>query len=329
MRKSLAPSPLTAAPTLPSLRGGPTPARIGNISVGTASWTDQTLIDSATFYPPGVVRPADRLRYYARHFPVVEVDATFYALPTARNAAAWVERTPPDFAFGVKAFAAMTGHPFVPARLPPELRARLPRELATRRSVYPRDLPREVLDAVWQAFRDGVAPLQAGGVLAYVLLQFPRWFRRSPESVAALEAAAERLAGLRVAVEFREASWIGQRTTAHTLADLRRLGLVYVCVDEPQGTPASVPPLAVVTSDELAVVRFHGRRAGVWDRPGVGVHERFGYLYQAAELGDWVPRIRALAGDARQVHALMNNCYRQYAVQNAKDLASLLAEGAS
>src|SRR5882724_5247117 len=116
---------LVAEPPLASLRKGPLPARIENVRIGTASWTDKTLIDSQTFYPPGVASPANRLRYYARHFPVVEVDSTFYALPQARYAENWVERTPADFSFGVKAFAAMTEHPFVPARLPPDLRRAL------------------------------------------------------------------------------------------------------------------------------------------------------------------------------------------------------------
>src|SRR5262245_44955049 len=66
---------LDAGPPLASLRAGPMPARVGNVLVGTASWTEKTLLESGAFYPPGVKAPADRLRYYARHFPVVEVDA--------------------------------------------------------------------------------------------------------------------------------------------------------------------------------------------------------------------------------------------------------------
>src|SRR4051812_38128703 len=69
---------LETAPPLAALQSGPLPARVGNVLVGTASWTERTLLDSGAFYPPGVTTPADRLRYYTRHFPVVEVDATFY-----------------------------------------------------------------------------------------------------------------------------------------------------------------------------------------------------------------------------------------------------------
>jgi uncharacterized protein YecE (DUF72 family) len=316
---------LATEPPLASLRRGPVPARIGNVRVGTASWTDKTLIDSETFYPPGVSTAAARLRYYARHFPVVEVDATFYALPSARNAAAWVERTPEDFSFGVKAFAAMTGHPFVPARLPAEIRAAVPHRAASERSIYVRDLPAEAVDEIWRQFRAGIEPLRTAGVLGYVLLQFPKWFLRSRQNTAHIEACAERLSGYPVAVEFRQPSWLAEQHAAATLDFLRRNDLIYVSVDEPQGTRASVPPVAAATSKDLAVVRFHGRNSGSWDRPGVGVQERFRHLYSEQELAGWSPRIAALASKAREVHVLMNNCHRHYGVQNAKDLAAILA----
>ena len=317
-------SALLADPPLASLRKAPVPARIGNVRVGTASWTDRTLIDSQTFYPPGVVSPANRLRYYARHFPVVEVDATFYALPQAHYADAWVERTPADFSFGVKAFAAMTQHAFVPARLPHDLRLALG-DLRRERQVYARDLPGEVVDEIWRQFRAGITPLHDAGVLGYVLFQFPKWFPRTRTSLAYLEHCTERLAGYPLAVEFRQPSWLSDRSADATFTFLRQHHLIYVVVDEPQGTAASVPPLAAVTSEALAVVRFNGRNAAAWDRPGVSVHEKFGYLYGEDELRAWRPRIRALAAGAREVHVLMNNCHRHYAVQNAKDIAEILA----
>jgi uncharacterized protein YecE (DUF72 family) len=114
-----------------------------------------------------------------------------------------------------------------------------------------------------------------------------------------------------------------------TLDFLRRRGLVYVSVDEPQDTPASVPPVAEVTDEDLAVVRFHGRKPGVWTKPGVGTVERFGYLYTKEELAEWLPRLRAVAARTRRVHVLMNNCRDHFAVQNAKELAAMLAEPAA
>src|SRR4051812_35740125 len=80
-----------------------------DVLVGTASWTDPTLVAPGVFYPDGVHSPESRLRYYASRFPLVEVDSSYYALPTRRNAELWVERTPADFIFDVKAYALMTG----------------------------------------------------------------------------------------------------------------------------------------------------------------------------------------------------------------------------
>ncbi len=313
---------LEEPPPAAALRRGPVPARVGNVLVGTASWTERTLLESGAFYPPAVRTAERRLRYYARHFPVVEVDASYYALPQPRTAAAWVERTPPDFVFGVKAFAALTGHPIEPARLDRDLRAALPR----RPRLSARELPAPVRDAIWERFRAALEPLRAAGKLGYVLLQMPPWFVPSPASDAVLDDFARRLPDVPAAVEFRAAGLLAEGRRARTLAALRERGLAYVCVDEPQGTRASVPPVAAVTTPALAVVRFHGRRRETWDRPGVATTERFGYLYAPAELAEWVEPIRRLAAEARRVCVLMNNCHRESAVRNAKELAELLLE---
>jgi len=296
-----------------------------DIRVGTASWTEKTLLESGAFYPLTARTAEQRLRFYAQRFSVVEVDATYYALPSARNAAAWVERTPAGFLFGVKAFAAMTGHPVEPARLDRDLQAALPAAMRRARQVHARALPAEVTTEIWQRFRANLEPLVVAGKLAYVLLQMPPWFRPGAESWAQLDDAVARLPGFPCAVEFREAGWLSEGRAEDTLDRLRERRLAYVCVDEPQGTAASVPPVAASTSDALAVVRFHGRRRETWTRAGVSTTERFRYLYQGGELAEWVPRIRILATASRRVLVLMNNCYRDHAVQNAQDLAALLA----
>src|SRR4029078_12176052 len=85
-----------------------------NILVGTASWTDKTLIACGRFYPPGVNTPESRLRYYASQFPILEVDSSYYGMPTPANAQIWAQRTPDDFVFNVKAFRLFTGHQTAP-----------------------------------------------------------------------------------------------------------------------------------------------------------------------------------------------------------------------
>jgi uncharacterized protein YecE (DUF72 family) len=88
----------------PRPRGEIRSVLLNRIAVGTASWTDKTLIASKKFYPRGCNSPEDRLRYYATQFPLVEVDSSYYAMPSPQNSALWVERTPPDFTFNIKAF---------------------------------------------------------------------------------------------------------------------------------------------------------------------------------------------------------------------------------
>jgi len=117
---------------------------------------------------------------------------------------------------------------------------------------------------------------------------------------------------------------MSERNRDETLAFLRQHGLTYVSVDEPQGFPSSVPPVAAVTNEELAIVRFHGRNSENWKKPGLTAAERFDYRYSRAELQEWVPRIEGLASEAKEVHLLMNNCYGDKAVRNAEELGALL-----
>lgn len=111
---------------------------------------------------------------------------------------------------------------------------------------------------------------------------------------------------------------------ARTLALLEKLHLAYVVVDEPQGFRSSTPPI-VAASNSLAVFRFHGHNAENYEKPNITAAERFRYLYTEEELHGWVDPIRRLAGSADRVHVLMNNCYGDYGVRNARQLAELLA----
>lgn len=58
---------------------------------------------------------------------------------------------------------------------------------------------------------------------------------------------------------------------------------------------------------------------------GIPVVERFRYLYDADELGEWVPRIRQAAGSVKNLHLLMNNCYANYGTTNAREIAAMLS----
>jgi uncharacterized protein YecE (DUF72 family) len=294
------------------------------VRVGTASWTDPTMIRPCVFYPPGADSPEERLRYYASLFPVVEVDATYYALPTRQMGEAWLKRTPPEFTFDIKGHALMTGQPSEPKRLPKAIRERLPAELQGKPRIYGKDLPRDLLDEIWEAFRDGIIPLHSAGKLGAVFLQYPRWFFPSSQSREAILEAQQRLGDIALAVEFRSASWLNEKNAERTIGFLEDHAIPFVMVDAPQGMRSSLPPVTAVTSPDLAVVRFHGRRAETWEATGIPVVERFRYLYSKEELGEWVPRVREAAAQVKDVHVLMNNCYANYGTTNARELADLL-----
>jgi uncharacterized protein YecE (DUF72 family) len=305
---------------------GPTGHRI---RVGTASWTDPTMTAAGVFYPASADTAEERLGYYASRFPVVEVDATYYALPSRRLSELWVERTPPDFVFDIKAHALLTGQPTETKRLPKAIREALPPTLASKPRLYAKDFPGELLAEVWHQFADGLAPLAASGQLGAVFLQYPKWFFTSSENREAIREARTALEpyGLTVAVEFRNATWFNEKNAERTLRFLTDEKIPLVMVDGPQGFKSSVPPVVAATSPDLAVVRFHGRRTATWeDMKGRATVERFRYLYDEGELREWVPRVLEASGGAEDTHVLMNNCYANYGSTNARELAALLAE---
>lgn len=317
------------ADSLPSAAAPLVVAEGARIRVGIAAWTEKTLTAGEIFYPRGADSAESRLRFYASRFSLAEVDSSYYALPTRSMAEIWVERTPDDFVFDVKAHALMTGHPTEPSRLPRELREALPSSLAAAPRVYANELPSELVDAVWEVFRDAVEPLRTAGKLGAVLLQYPRWFVPSRANAAEIVRASERLPGVRVAVELRNAAWLTGRVAERTFGLLREHALPYVIVDEPQIGAGSVPPTVAVTSPELAIVRLHGRRSETWQRPGTPVVEKYRYLYDRAQLADWVPAIHRVASAARETHVVFNNCYGNYGTTNAAELASMLRGGAA
>ncbi len=287
---------------------------MGDIKVGTASWTDRTLLDSG-WYPASADTPEKRLSYYARHFPLVEVDATYYSPPAERTARLWAERTPAGFTFNVKAFSLLTGHPTRVSALYKDLRPD-----TDKRNVYPDDLPAQAYEEVWTRFLSALDPLVEAGKLGALLFQFPPWFTIKRANKQYLLEVERRCAPLRPVFEFRHASWFDGDNAEETLGFLREHELPFVCVDMPQGHKSSVPPVLAATAD-LAVVRFHGH-SDKWTSKDI--HEKFGYDYSKRELRDWAPKLRELAGQTGQTHVLMNNCYQDYAQRNATTLAGLL-----
>lgn len=300
------------------------------IRVGTASWTDPTMVRGKVFYPRGVSSAEARLRFYASQFSVVEVDSSYYSLPDRATARLWAERTPPGFSFHLKAHALMTGQPTEVARLPGALVEALPSALTSRPRIYAKDLPSLLLDAVWEHFIDALEPLRDSGKLGGVLLQYPRWFLPTSANKGILAESAARLAGVPATVELRNRLWFNdERSTGWTLDMLRDLGLTHVMVDGPQGLESSVPMVPAVTTPGLAMLRLHGRRAATWEAASVPTVERYRYLYSAAELAPLMPLIESAALEATRTIVFFNNCYGNYGATNGREALAMLASQTS
>ncbi|HLT62109.1 MAG TPA: DUF72 domain-containing protein [Microlunatus sp.] len=288
---------------------------MGEIKVGTASWTDKTLLASG-WYPKEADNAERRLAYYASKFPLVEVDSTYYSPPAEQTVRLWVGRTPEQFTFNIKAFSLLTGHPTRVSAIYKDLRP-----ATEKRNVYPNDLDPQAYEDVWTRSLSALEPLAAAGKLGAILFQFPPWFTIRRSNKQYLLEVAMRCQPLPVAVEFRHQSWFEGDNQQETLDFLREHRLPYVCVDMPQGHRSSVPPVVAATAD-LALVRFHGHSDKWTSRD---IYERFGYRYSTQELREWVPKLRDLSEQAGQTHALLNNCYSDYAQRNAEELTELLA----
>ncbi|MEA2477585.1 MAG: hypothetical protein QOC87_1784 [Actinomycetota bacterium] len=287
---------------------------MGDIYVGTASWTDKSLLASG-WYPAGASSAADRLRFYAENFPLVEVDSTYYFPPSEKNSELWVERTPKDFIFNIKAFSLMTQHPTKADALYKDL------DRPDKKSLYPKDLAPGVIDEVWDRFLSALQPLYDAKKMGLLLFQFPPWFTIAKKNKDYVLECAKRAAPFKICVEFRNRTWMTEDNVQETLDFLEGHGLPYVCVDMPQGFKSSLPPVVAATAD-VAVMRFHGHNDAEWESGSV--QKRFKYLYSKKELETWAPKIKELASSTESTHVLMNNCYRDYAQRNARELAELL-----
>ena len=296
---------------------------MGEILIGTCSWTDPTLIESGRFYPGWAHSPEARLQYYASQFLIVEVDSSYYALPSERTSGLWATRTGDKFTFDIKAFRLFTQHPTPLVALPKDIREALPSELKEKANIYQRDMPKELANELWSRFERALLPLDSAGKLGVVLFQFPPWFYPGDQQRDYILACKERLPQYRIAIEFRHNSWANEKNRERTLSFLRDNDLPFVCVDEPQGFKSSLPPIAEATS-EIGLVRFHGRNREMWEKKGASVAERFNYLYTEDELREWVPRIKELASKTHQLHVLFNNCYQDKAVTNARQVAFII-----
>jgi uncharacterized protein YecE (DUF72 family) len=295
------------------------------VYAGTCSWTDKTLVQETDWYPQRTMSAQERLQFYASHFPLTEIDSTYYAPPAEQQSALWAQRTPDGFRFDVKAYSLLTGHPTKPQSLWKDLRDELPADIQDKRNLYAKHLSPDAMDEAWRRFESALRPLHDAGRLGAVLFQYPPWFTPRTDNRAEVQALRDRLPDYRICVEFRSPRWLAEeRDRERTLGLLEDRGLTFVAVDAPE--VSGLPRLFALTTPELFVVRFHGRADATWKSGARSAAERFRYLYSEPELRELARPIAETAGEARETHLLMNNCYRDYGVRNAAQLRDLLGQ---
>ncbi len=272
-------------------------AEAGQVLVGTCNWADHK-----DFYPPGLPAP-ERLAFYARFFPIVEVDTTFYGIPKPEVAERWVRSTPDSFLFNVKAYKSLTLHEREDGK------------------------PRAATDEEERDFMALLRPVRDSGKLGAVHYQFPPWFTANPANMDYISRLPDRHPQDRLIVEFRHRSWSEPARFDAVTELLEEAGMTYCIVDEPQLGSASMAPHMAVTTPDLAVLRLHGHNYKTWYKKGETSADRFDYLYPEEELLEWVPRIRTLADRVKEVHVLFNNNRSNYAVVNGLQMGQLLDLG--
>jgi uncharacterized protein YecE (DUF72 family) len=268
---------------------------MSKLRIGTSAWSDHD-----PFYPPGI-KSTDQLPFYAKYFPIVEINMTYYRVPTRRMAQGWVARTPDGFMFDVKPPRELTSTPETPRGEAPTPDADLASE-----------------------FGEAIRPLADANKLGAITFQFPPSYRNTEEHRDYIKLLPELFPDYHIAVEFRRRDWLDEDHAEETLQLLADSGLSYTMADEPQMGSGSVPPVYGITNPRLAIIRFHGRNYETWYRFQGSSRDRFNWEYSDEELEEWRPKILAALESADSVHVFFNTNFASQGPENAYRLMDLL-----
>ena len=276
----------------------------GRIRVGTASWSDPGFV--ADWYP-AKLPASERLPWYAEHFDLVEVNSTFYAIPSEKVVARWAEQTPADFLFDVKLHQFLSRHSTASKWLPPELR---PTNVAVSDKV-PLTPARE--RAVAKQFLEAIQPLAESKKLGALLLQLTPGFSPRQHHLEELDALLDLLRDYRVAVELRNRNWYDDTHRDKTVSFFQLRHVSLASVDAPKSEHLTVTPnVDAVTDRRLVYLRAHGRNVKGYVQ-GRSVAERFDHDYTDTELHEIAERVEDLLPLASEVHVIFNNNNSSYA----------------
>jgi uncharacterized protein YecE (DUF72 family) len=262
----------------------------GRVLVGCQGWNYEDWVTGPAsgdkvFYPQGT-RAAGMLDVYARAFETVEVDSTFYAIPSVQAVEGWAGRTPQNFTFSLK----------------------LPQEITHRRAL--RDGSAELLSEFCERARGLKEKLGA------VLIQLPPQFAVSEETASALREFLPLLPrDVRFSVEFRSPDWLTRRGLTDLLA---RHNVAPALVEGPWLPREMVRQLAREPTADFAYVRWMGER----DLARFDLVQR----PRNAELRAWAGIIEEVRARTPLVYAYFSNFYEGHAPASANKLKWLLGQ---
>ncbi|CAM5214667.1 putative protein YecE OS=Ureibacillus acetophenoni OX=614649 GN=SAMN05877842_109100 PE=4 SV=1 [Ureibacillus acetophenoni] len=266
------------------------------ILVGLTGWGDHPSLYS------NLSTARDKLFDYSGHFPIVEVDTSFYAIPAERNVKKWCSETPPNFQFVLKTYQGITGH----------LRD---------------ELPFETRNDMFESFRACAKAFQDEGKLGMVLVQFPPWYDCQAKNVTYIRYVKEQLKDFPIAIEFRNQTWYAENNREMMLQFLKDNKLIHSVCDEPQAGSGSVPLVSISTTEDKVLFRIHGRNIHGWRNAGNNQNwreVRFLYDYNEEELRQIADTVLSLKEQSKDVYVLFNNNSGHHAAKNAKQLMSML-----
>ncbi|MGM1045141.1 MAG: DUF72 domain-containing protein [Bacillota bacterium] len=274
----------------------PTEESIGNrIRIGLSGWGDHD-----DLYEEGT-KAAEKLKAYTRHFPIIEMDNSFYAIPDPDRMDKWSAQTPDDFGFIVKAYQGMTGH-------------------SRGKNPY------SDMKTMFEVFKESVNVLMQQEKLKTVLFQYPPWFDCERKHVEILKRTREWMDGFPVALEFRNQSWFVSDYREKTLQFMRDEGWIHSIADEPEAGIGSIPVVLEPTQGHATMIRLHGRNASGWHASGEANWREVRYLYRysAEELEEWKQNLFTLLHSTKECWLIFNNNSGGDAAANAKQLMELL-----
>ena len=280
------------------------------VRIGTSGWSYPRGLGTwnGIFYPGQPARRPrgspkfDELSFYAEHFDTVEVNSSFYRIPTLEAVRSWVARTPEDFEFALKLYQKFT-HPEMFAR-------------AT--GGDPSQLGQQDVDA----FRRAIEPLAQGGKLGPILAQFPASFKATPETRGYLDWLMKAFGGYALAVELRHRSW--SEEAAGTRALLESYGAAWTHIDEPKFR-TSIRQEPMPEGGAFYYLRLHGRNAAKWWKHETS-EERYDYQYSADELKPFAEAARHAAKASRKAYVYANNHFSAKSVASAVILKHQLGQ---